>query len=112
MVLHSESLGTQTTGTVGRSNVAKVGEETEEMRYVSSNLATIPQPSGQPPVDPSPQQLPPPPPPPPFSPNSLHPVSVGGYYWPLNTALNQPHAFKQIQQCHSNTCPFDTSEFL
>ncbi|KAL5110558.1 hypothetical protein TcWFU_006649 [Taenia crassiceps] len=119
MVLHGESLGTQTSGTVGRASIGKAEEATETMRYDSSDLTTIPPSAIQSPLGPA---LPPPPPkllpptlqpqpsPPPFSPsNSLHSASVEGYYWPLNTAFNPPHAFKQIQQCHSSACPFDTN---
>ncbi|KAL5968360.1 Protein C-ets-2 [Taenia solium] len=119
IVLHGEGLGAQTSGAVGRTSMGKAEEETETMRYDPSNLTAIPLPTDQSfvssaPPPPPPKLLPPAlqpqPPPTPFSPsNSLHPTSVGGYYWPLNTAFNQPHAFKQIQQCHSNVYSFDTN---
>ena len=45
--------------------------------------------------------------------NSLNSsTSVGGCYWPLNTALNQPHAFRRIHQSHFNGNPLDPSEWF
>uniref|UniRef100_A0A915EVP2 ETS domain-containing protein n=1 Tax=Echinococcus canadensis TaxID=519352 RepID=A0A915EVP2_9CEST len=120
MVLHGESLGAQTARVVGKAEVEEE-EEGESMRYAPPGLTVIPSPTCQSSVGavppPPPPKLPPPPsqlqpPPLPFPPSSsFHPTSVGGYYRPLNTAFNQPHAFKQIQQCQSSVYPFNASEF-
>nr|CDS17082.1 protein C ets 2 [Echinococcus granulosus] len=119
MVLHGESLGAQTARVAGKAEAEEEEEEEEEesMRYAPSGLTVISSPTCQSSVGavppPPPPKLPPPPsqlqpPPPPFPPSSsFHPTTVGGYYWPLNTAFNQPHAFKQIQQCQSSVYPFN-----
>ena len=112
VVLHGDGLGSSTVRRLG----AEVGDS-EPPRYpletpenANSNCCGA-QPGPLPSVG---LQAAPPPPTfsasPPVS-SGLHPTSsVGGYYWPINSAFNQPHAFRQVHQGHLNGNLRDSSE--